>query len=56
MSGEARQERNPQFDQQGHDCTLTAITCALRLRRNELIVQCELSDVIARSIRCKLNS
>ncbi len=51
ISGEARQEQKPRFDQQDHDCTLTAITCALRLRRHELIVQCELSDVIARSIR-----
>ena len=56
MLGEARQERKPQFDAQGHDCTLTAITCALRLRRHELSVQGELSDVIARSIRCNLNS
>ena len=24
MSGEARQERKPQFDPQGHNCTLTA--------------------------------
>ena len=56
MSGEARQEQKPQFDQQGNDCTLTAIMCALRLRCHELIVQCELSDVIALQNRSAANS
>ena len=51
MSGKARQERKPQFDKQGHDCTLTAITCALLFGRHELIVQCELSDEII----CKID-
>ena len=39
MYGEWRQELKTQFDPRGHDCSLTVITTALLLRRDELIAQ-----------------